>query len=101
MTLKDFDASDENLAILAQNGDTNAITQLICRYLPQIRRKAGSYSHSPADRDDLVQEGMIGLLCAVRTFDSSQKVSFKTYSGVCIQNKMLTEVGKQDRKSVV
>lgn len=88
-------ACDEKLATLAKEGDTDALTELICRYLPQIRLKAGSYHTSLADRDDLIQEGLIGLLNAVRNYDSSKETLFRTFADVCIQNKMLTELEKR------
>lgn len=95
MEKKECNASDEALVSLAQNNDTDALTELIRRYLPLIRRKAGGYTTSPADRDDLIQEGLIGLLNAVKTFSVAKGAGFKTYCYVCVQNRMLTELEKR------
>jgi len=89
------DLSDEELVFAAQNKDTNAWTELIYRYLPNIRYKAGNYTDFPADRDDLIQEGLIGLLNAVNTYNSDKGASFKTYCHVCVQNKILTELERR------
>lgn len=88
--------SDEDLAFAAQSNDTNAWSELIYRYLPAIRYRAGSYTNSSADRDDLIQEGLIGLLNAVNTYNSDKGASFKTYCYICVQNKMLTELERRN-----
>ena len=88
-------ASDEALIAQAQCGDTDALTEIVCRYLPLIRQKASGYSTSPADRDDLIQEGLIGLLNAVKTYRDAKGAAFRTYCSVCVQNKMLTEMEKR------
>ncbi len=87
--------SDEELVFAAQSKDTNAWTELIYRYLPNIRQKAGGYTSSSADRDDLIQEGLIGLLNAVNTYNIDKGASFKTYCHVCVQNKILTELERR------
>ncbi len=86
--------SDEDFVALAQGGDTNALTELVRRYLPAIRLKASSFTTDPADRDDLIQEGLIGLLSAVNAYNKEKGASFKTYCYVCVQNKLLTELEK-------
>lgn len=87
--------SDEALVIQAQNGDTDALTELVCRYLPLIRQKASSYTTSLIDRDDLIQEGLIGLLSAVDRYRDGKGAAFKTYCYICVQNKMLTDLEKR------
>ena len=86
---------DEELVFLAQNKNTNAWTELVYRYLPNIRQKVSSYSTSEADRDDLIQEGLIGLLNAVNTYNNDKGASFKTYCHVCVRNKILTELERR------
>lgn len=88
-------ASDEFLVSSAKNGDTAAVTELVCRYLSLIRRKADSYTSSVDDRDDLIQEGLIGLLKAVDLYDSEKGASFKTYCYICVQSKMLSYLEKR------
>lgn len=96
-------ASDEALVIQAQSGDTDALTELVCRYLPLIRQKASGYTTSLTDRDDLIQEGLIGLLAAVDGYRGDKGAAFKTYCYVCVQNKMLTDLEKRssDKRQVM
>lgn len=62
--------SDEQLVLSARNGDTDALAQLIVRFLPDIQAKAGCYKLAGLEPEDLVQEGLIGLLRAVKSYDS-------------------------------
>lgn len=89
------ETSDEALVLLAQNGDTEALTELVCRFLPLIRHRASSFTMVPADRDDLIQEGLIALLSAVNSYHNEKGAGFKTYCYVCVQNKMLKELEKR------
>jgi len=81
--------SDEDLTLLAKNGDTDAFTELVARYLPVISYKAYGYK---GDCEDLKQEGLISLIIAVRRFDVSRQVSFKTFASHCISNRISTAV---------
>ncbi|MEG0615773.1 MAG: sigma factor, partial [Oscillospiraceae bacterium] len=65
-----------------------------------IGSKAQKMSNSAVDADDLMQEGFLGLLDAVRTFDKTSKTKFSTYSNVCITNKMTTALIKSNRIDV-
>lgn len=80
--------SDEQLVFDARNGDTDALAQLITRFLPFIKYKAGRYSFVGLEQDDFMQEGLIGLFTAVKGYDSNRSASFKTYATICIQSKM-------------
>ena len=76
--------SDEELVILAQQGDDKALDYLLSKYFVYVRSKSLSYYIVGADRDDIIQEGMIGLFKAVRDFSSERGVSFKTFADVCV-----------------
>ncbi len=98
MPEKEHDLSvvpDEVLVSASCKGDTDSITELIRRYMPRIRFKAAEYGIAQSDRDDLIQEGLIGLLNAIRSYDVSQNASFRTYCNICIRNKMLVELEKR------
>ena len=82
--------SDEQLALKAKQGDTDALAELITRFLPTIRTKAARYSSVGLELDDFVQEGLIGLFAAVKSYDPSRNASFKTFVSLCIQSKMNT-----------
>ena len=79
--------TDEKLAALAQGGDDRAFD-----YRVLVRKKSSSYYIIGADRDDIIQEGMIGLFKAVRDFDPGREASFKTFADICVSRQMLTAV---------
>lgn len=97
--MSDFDiktAADDELVLAARQND-DAYSELISRYLPSIRRLARIYTKSSADRDDLVSEGILGLMNAVNTFSADRGASFSTYAGVCVNNRMMTSLKKSAR----
>ena len=86
-------ASDEELSLAALSSD-DAYSELISRYLPSVRRLARVYTKSSADRDDLVSEGILGLMNAVKTFSADKNAGFSTYASVCINTRMLSALKK-------
>ena len=82
--------TDEQLVLFAQEGDESALNLLVSRMLPVAMACASSYSNALACREDLAQEGMFGLLSAVRTYSTGRAASFKTYAGVCIRNRIVS-----------
>ena len=83
-------ADDEALVALAKAGDEAANDTLIERYTPYVRYLARPYFLAGADAEDLVQEGLIGFLKAIRCFDTEKNVSFKAYATTCVKSKLLT-----------
>lgn len=90
--------SDEELAILAQQGNDKALDFLLSKYFVYVRSKSLSYYIVGADRDDIIQEGMIGLFKAVRDFSSERGVSFKTFADVCVTRQIITAVKNASRQ---
>ena len=84
--------TDEALAALAQAGDQKAVAALIDRYRPLVAAIASRYFGASLEADDLVQEGLIGLLSAVYSFSPDKNASFKTYCSVCVVNAIRTAV---------
>lgn len=84
--------SDEILCGLAATGDHNAEECLAARYSRLVRACARPYFLAGGDSEDLLQEGMIGLLSAIRGFDPAREASFHTYAEVCIRNRLLSAV---------
>lgn len=82
----------EELIEKAQNGDENAIEKLLSNYKPLVNKIARSYFLTGGDIEDLVQEGMIGLYKAIKTFKKGKTASFMTYAGTCIKNQIQTAV---------
>lgn len=89
-------APDDELVLISRTS-AEAYGVLISRYLPSVRRLAGMYSPPSADRDDLVSEGILGLMNAVATFDPAKGASFATYASACANNRMLSALKKSAR----
>lgn len=88
-----FDSlSDTELVKLAKNSDEGAFRELVLRYLYLIRSVASNYKNSGLESDDLVQEGLLGLLSAVKGYDESKGVAFKSYAAVCVKSKVVSAV---------
>lgn len=84
--------TDEQLALLAHEGCEDAFSQLVRRCASIIRQHAAMYRSVQLESEDLEQEGLVGLLSAVRTYQESGGASFRTYASVCIRRRMLSAV---------
>ncbi|MCR5182754.1 MAG: sigma-70 family RNA polymerase sigma factor [Clostridia bacterium] len=90
--------TDEQLVLMAREGSETAEEILIEKYKGLVRAKAKAYFIAGAEAEDVVQEGMIGLMKAVRSFDANREASFKTYAGTCINNQILKAIRKAERE---
>ena len=81
----------------AQSGDNKQTEALIRQYRNVVEAIAVKYINSPLEYDDIIQEGMIGLLAAIKTFNS-KGAQFKTYAQTCINNSIQTALRKFNRK---
>lgn len=86
------EATDEELLARARSGDDRSLDALLLRYHGIARAKARSYFLAGAEREDIVQEGMIGLYKAVREFDPDLGSSFRTFAEVCVGRQIVTAV---------
>ena len=84
--------TDSELVLLANDGDDLAMEALIARYKNFVRAKTRSYFLIGADRDDIIQEGMLGLFKAIRDFDGDKNNSFRTFAELCITRQIITAV---------
>ena len=89
---------DEELIIALRDGDSKAIDIIIERYKELVRLKAGSMFILGADKEDLIQEGMIGLFKAVRDYDAGRDASFATFADLCVSRQMYKAVEAGNRK---
>lgn len=89
---------DEELVKLSSAGDKNATEYLLSRYKNAVRAKARMYFLAGADRDDIVQEGMIGLFKAIRDFDITKQASFRSFAELCVRRQILTAIKTATRK---
>ena len=90
--------SDGELVRLSRGGDSFATEYLLKKYKNLVRQRARTYFLAGADRDDLVQEGMIGLYKAVRDFDFEKNAAFKSFAELCIKRQIITAVKASTRK---
>ena len=84
----DAACSDEELCARSAAGDRQAEEALVKRYNRLVRQITRPYFLAGGDSDDLIQEGMLGLMKAVREFDCSKEASFHTFAEVCIRNRV-------------
>lgn len=89
--------SDELLCSLAQQGDAAAEEILACRYRSLVKACARPHVLVGGDSEDLIQEGMIGLLSAIRTFRPDRDAAFATYARVCIHNRIAMALRSANR----
>ena len=89
--------TDIELQSLAARGDRGAENELAIRYLRLVRICSRPYFLAGGDSEDLIQEGMMGLLSAIREFDPGQGASFKTYAEHCVKRRLLSAVRNASR----
>ena len=90
--------TDEQLVKMAQEGSDTAEEILIEKYKGLVKNKAKSYYITRGDSEDVVQEGMIGLFKAIRSFDVSKQAAFKTFADTCVNSQILSAIKKANRK---
>ncbi len=93
--------SDEELAEKAKLGDNEAFSQLVVRYVFTVKSRVNHYNGSGIDPEDLTQEGTIGLMSAVRSFDKSLNTTFRTFAWLCIDRSIISAVKASLRKKQI
>jgi RNA polymerase sporulation-specific sigma factor len=91
------DLDDLELVARAREGDDRSIGELLARYRNFARSKARSYFLAGSDKEDVVQEGMIGLFKAIRDFDLTQDTPFRAFAELCISRQILTAIKTANR----
>lgn len=91
----------ESLVPAAQSGSAEAVNALVHGMRPTVEMIAMKYIHSPLEKDDLVQEGMLGLLAALRAYRPERGAAFRTFAGTCIENAIQTALRKFNRRKDV
>ena len=93
----DFMYTDNELILLSREGNSQAEEELAKRYIKSVRICARPYFLAGGDSEDLIQEGMLGLLSAIRTYNLSSQASFKTYAEQCIHNRIFSAIESASR----
>ncbi|HHV25899.1 RNA polymerase sporulation sigma factor SigH [Anaerosalibacter bizertensis] len=89
---------DEDIVEEAKKGDFQALEYLITKYKNFVRAKARSYFLIGADREDIIQEGMIGLYKAIRDYNKDKLTSFKAFAELCITRQIITAIKTATRQ---
>ena len=90
--------TDEEIALLARDGDDAAQEFLLNKYKNFVRSKARSYFLIGADHEDIVQEGMIGLFKAIRDFRPDKLSSFRAFAELCVTRQIITAIKTATRQ---
>jgi RNA polymerase sporulation-specific sigma factor len=91
-------AGELDLILAAQAGDERASAALVAKYRSFVRCKARSYFLAGADRDDVVQEGMIGLYKAIRDYRADRQSSFRSFAELCVTRQLITAIKTASRQ---
>lgn len=89
---------DEEVVKLIKQGDDEAFTYLCEKYKDIINVKVSKYYIVGAERDDTVQEGMIGLFKAIKSYDETKQNSFKTFANICVERQLITAIKSSNRQ---
>lgn len=92
------DMSDEDLVILSKQGNGTATDYIIEKYKNFVKSKARTYFLIGADKEDIIQEGMIGLYKAIRDYDSQRLSSFRGFAELCITRQIITAIKTATRQ---
>jgi RNA polymerase sporulation-specific sigma factor len=94
----EFEKMSENDIInLAQNKEDSAMEYLLEKYKPLVRQKTRKLFLIDGDKDDLIQEGMIGLFKAVRDYQAGKDAAFRTFADLCISRQLYSAIKKSNR----
>ena len=89
---------DEDIVELARAGNTLALDYLLGKYKNLVKAKSAPYFLVGGDRDDIIQEGMIGLFKAIRDYDKDRLSSFISFVDICIKSQIITAIKAATRK---
>lgn len=90
--------TDEQLIVNLRSGETDIMDYLMVKYKYMVRRKAREMFLIGGENDDLIQEGMIGLMKAVQSYDAQQGNSFQSFAELCVSRQMYSAIEASKRK---
>lgn len=90
--------SDEELLEMVKNGDGNVTEFILKKYRNFVRAKSRTYFLIGADREDIIQEGMIGLYKAIRDYKPESGSSFRSFADLCITRQIITAIKTATRQ---
>ena len=92
------DISDEDLINVIKSGDKSALEFLISKYKELVNMKVSKFFMIGAEKEDIVQEGLIGLFKAVKSYNPEKQNSFKTFANLCIERQLITAIKSSNRQ---
>lgn len=96
---EEYNNLDDNEVITKiKKGDKKALNYLLDKYTDVVSMKAGKYFIVGAEKEDIIQEGLIGLFKAVKSFNPEKQSSFKTFANLCIERQLQTAIKSSMRQ---
>lgn len=90
--------TDEQIISQIKEGDEQALSFLLEKYKDLVNSKVGKYFIIGAEKEDIIQEGMIGLYKAIKNFDSGKQNTFKTFANLCVERQLITAIKSSNRQ---
>ena len=91
-------ADEELVKLASENDDKQAINQILDRYKDAVSIKASNYFINGAEKEDIIQEGLIGLFKSIKSFNKSKATSFKSFANLCIERQIITAIKSSNRQ---
>ena len=96
---EEFDKLDDTTLIkITKAGNKNALNYLLNKYTDIVNMKANKYFMIGAEKEDIMQEGLIGLFKAIKSFDPEKQSSFKTFANLCVERQLQTAIKTSTRQ---
>ncbi len=89
---------DEDLIEIIRSGDKYALEHLIDKYKSLVNMKVSKYYIIGAEKEDIVQEGLIGLFKAIKSYKNDKQNTFKTFANMCIERQLITAIKSSNRQ---
>lgn len=90
--------TDEEIIAEIKAGDEKALTYLLNKYKELVNIKVGKYFLIGAEKEDIIQEGMIGLYKAIKNYNKDKNNSFKSFANICIERQLITAIKTSNRQ---
>lgn len=90
--------TDEKIITKIKQGNEEALAYLLDKYKELVNIKVSRYYMVGAEREDILQEGMIGLFKAIKSFDAEKQNSFKSFANICIERQLITAIKSSNRQ---
>ena len=97
-TDKFINLTDEEIISQIRQGNEQALTYLLNKYKNLVQNKVSRYFIIGAEKEDIMQEGMIGLYKAIKNYDTEKQNTFKTFANMCIERQLITAIKTSNRQ---